>query len=60
MMAKDFWQQVSVGHHFEAETYSSEILVTPRESTPVLATCWQRTAGVHGDSRDPFDDWSLT
>ncbi len=42
-MAKDFWQQVSVSHHVEAEMLSALVPVNPDESTPVLATCWQRS-----------------
>jgi len=42
MMAKDFWQQVSDSHHVEAEVLFSLVSASPHESTPVLATCWQR------------------
>ena len=44
MMAKDFWQQVSAGHHVEAVSLSSTVSLSPHESTPVLATLWQRPA----------------
>lgn len=55
MMANDFWQQVSAGHHVEAASLSSTVSVSRQESTTVLATLWQRsslgagTIQVHAD-----------
>ena len=43
-MAKDFWQQVFVGHHVPAARSSPPVPESPPESTPVLATLWQRSS----------------
>ena len=52
MMAKDFWQQVSLGHHVGAEIAVLDRLPESTKSTPVLATClatlWERAG---------FEDW---
>jgi hypothetical protein len=49
---KDFWQQVSARHRVEAEPSSTPALASPQESTPVLATLWQRSPGI-GDISIP-------
>ena len=41
-MAKGFWQQVFVGHHVPAMQSSPPVSWSPPESTPVVATLWQR------------------
>jgi hypothetical protein len=46
MMAKDFWQQVSARHRLEATRASARVPAAPRESSPVLATSWQRSMAV--------------
>lgn len=46
MMAKDFWQLVSIGHHVSAARLSAPVSLNPHESTPVVATFWQRTLGA--------------
>ncbi len=54
MMAKDFWLQVSVGHHVETASLSSLVSVSPPESPPVLATLWQRLGPRALEGREPL------
>jgi hypothetical protein len=42
VMAWDFWQQASTSHQLAQVQASARVLGKPRESTPVLATLWQR------------------
>ena len=44
MVAKDFWQQIFVGHHVPAAWSCPSVFWSPLESTPVLATLWQRSS----------------
>jgi hypothetical protein len=44
MMAKDFWQQVFANNHVPAESLSTNVSASVPESTPVLATLWQRSS----------------
>ena len=41
-MARDFWRQVLATHHDPNERLSTALSASLRESTLVLATCWQR------------------
>jgi len=42
VMAWDFWQQASTTHQLVHVHASAHVLGNPLESTPVVATLWQR------------------
>jgi hypothetical protein len=44
-MAKDFWQQAFTIHQLRSLNTSAGVLGNLLESTPVVATSWQHTAG---------------